>query len=107
MITAEEAFQLVEGSDHALKQKLDEIDKQIREAANTGLRILKIFHNSYDCLRNIRGMPNEFRQVADELRSLKFRVAYEPHDSPYVPRGLANDDGTGQLHQNYYLVIRW
>ncbi len=85
------------------------IENKIVEAADGGKNYIEIHLDAFDTtFGNIPPVPPVHIQKAIQLlKDMGYVVKYQGLGDLYVPRGLANDDGTGPMHRNYGLVIGW
>lgn len=110
MITAGELRKVVETSQRQVDETLAKIEPKLVEAAEAGER-------EYACYREVpwdakssycAPEPTRLQQkLVDALKSFGYSAKVEMHGDAYVPRGLADDDGNGPMHQNHVLVVRW
>jgi hypothetical protein len=110
MITASEAFSLVEASNSTIDKMLKILDPKIRAAAEKGQRQLPVFEegwwDSVPSMSNIKPSPKQDRLIA-ALANHGFSARLENHGGVYIPKGLADDDGNGPEYVNACIVIRW
>ena len=108
MITAKDAKALYDKSGEEVRSFLkNNLEKKITEAATAGNREY-IHHIGAE--RDVYHAPQPStveRGVLDELKKLGYSVKYEKYGEEYVPRGLADDDGTGPMYRNYGIIIKW
>jgi hypothetical protein len=117
MITAAQARALVEASDLEIDLCLEQISPMIETFAKGGLRALplnKVPKFAFDerfSKHHVVGTTittTEFHtRLFEKLSSHGYFVKWESQAEPYVPRGLADDDGNGPLHQHFSIVVRW
>ncbi len=123
MITAAQAQKLSKrGAKDAeiVEDALELIAPKIEEAAKNGLQHLSL--STIPALSQLSGLgvhsfildgsiDSDSSRIRERLilalRSLGYEANLYPHGSPYVPRGLADDDGNGPRTQNYTIIIRW
>lgn len=109
MITAKEAKELYDQSGAEVEQFLkNEVEKRVTDAAKGGKRFvficlatLKFYEHAQDKLTPLN------KAVVERLVELGYRARVVLDGEPYVPRGLADDDGNGPKHQNYGIQIGW
>lgn len=112
MITAQEAKALAEASAANLERYLALIDKEIRERAEKNERKYECYvKDLWDSGESRRPpTPTVLQQrVIDALKMAPnfFGAEWKESGDPYVPRGLADDNGKGPSYQNYCIHIRW
>lgn len=111
MITAREARLLSEESDSKINFILSELEKEILKEAIKGSR-------EYKCYKHVEWGAHKKRynnpettpvqsKLVERLADLGYQAKMCWDGDGYVPRGLANDDGGGDMHQNYVLIISW
>lgn len=106
MITAQEAKALYDKSGAEIQDYLTHnIEKQIVNQSESGKREYIHHLGSYE--HGLPKMSPLLEDIMEELRRLEYRVMYVNFGAKYVPRGLAEDDGTGPLFQNYGFIISW
>jgi len=106
MITAQEAKVLYDKSGSEVQDYLTHnIEKQIVSRSESGERYYT--HHLGSCEYEPPKLSPLLEGVMAELKRLEYRVMYVNFGEKYVPRGLAEDDGTGPLFQNYGFTISW
>ena len=107
MITAKEAKQLYEDSGAEVEAYLaDKFDNQIRKAAKDG-KTSYFHHITAVNTRDPSSAGQLEIKVMARLRELGYSVVWYRDPDTYVPRGLADDDGTGPLYSNVGLMVTW
>lgn len=107
MITATEALAIYEKTGADVKKFLKkEIEPKIKYAASQGKRSVFVFLTSYESYAQ-PSLENYHKKAVEELASLGYTVSLGRDGDPYVPRGLADDNGEGPSHINYGLHIGW
>jgi hypothetical protein len=109
MITAKQAKDLYDNSGQEVDDYLENIvEKEVIKAAAGGKRQTIIFLGAkayFDRLdQEITPLQNA---VVDKLKELGYRAEIKLYDDPYVPRGLADDNGNGTRHTSYGIHIGW
>lgn len=109
MITAAEAVKLYQESGHEVDQFLEhKVKPVVTVAAMLGKRIAFIHLDSIKQHGHLYLAITPLQQaVVDKLVKLGYNAVIKIDGEPYVPRGLADDDGNGPTHQNYGISIRW
>jgi hypothetical protein len=109
MITAKDAKQLYDESGHEVDQFLEHsVEANVINAAKGGRRHVFIHLGSLGSFEYLdRVVTPLHRAVVDKLLALGYRAKIETAGDKYVPRGLADDDGNGPMHQNYGIQIGW
>ena len=109
MIKAKEAKQLYDESGAEVTEYLKHhIEQKIIDAAKGGKRFVFICIGSvgpYEYVEN-KLTPLD-RAVVDKLVELGYRARVCNDGDKYVPRGLAEGDGSGPLYQNYGIQVGW
>lgn len=107
MITAKEAFELYNQSGAEVRRFLGyTVDQAVQNAAKAGKRSVEILLSAEECWKTLVPTPFE-RSVIAQLEELGYNVKLERYGEPYVPRGLADDNGNGPMHRNYGFIISW
>ena len=110
-ITAEQARYLVDESDAGIDYILKDIDKNIRDAARKGERVLVSYALHAWLSRPLTDLfvkPNDVQlKVMKFLRKYNYSVEFNTHGDSYVPKGLADDFGMGPKYINWCIHIRW
>lgn len=107
MITATEALAIYEQTGADVKKFLkEEIEQKIKYAASQGKRSIFVCLTSYESYTQ-PSLKSYHKKAVEELASLGYTVSLGRDGDPYVPRGLADDDGDGPRHINYGLHIGW
>lgn len=109
MITAKEARALYNQSGAEANAFLkNEVEKKVMDAANGGKKYTFIHLGSLGPHQYIEQTVTLVqRQVIEKLQELGYHAEFALDGPPYVPRGLANDDGRGPLHTNYGIRVGW
>lgn len=110
MINAKDALDLYNNSLHTLQQYLlDNFHSGIQNAARNGKREFIL-----DCGSEMTGyggitpkMTPLQEKARDELKKLGYETVWMWYGDAYVPKGLADDDGSGPKYMNYGLKVRW
>ena len=107
MITAKEAFALYQESGYEADEFIEnELQPKIIRAANDGKRT--IFHPIDICVTTAYLSPSPLQmQVTSKLIDLGYVCKIIKHGTSYVPEGLKDDYGEGELHVNYGFQIGW
>lgn len=109
MITANEAKKLYEKSGQEVEDFLTyNVEGEVIKAANGGKRQTCIHLGCLDIFSHLDQTITPLQKaVVDKLQGLSYSASIKQYGQRYVPRGLADDDGKGPLHQNYGIVISW
>lgn len=110
MITAAQCLELHKQSDAQIEKILNMIDPKVRSAAEGGMRSYSIMEQgTWECLPISKSPEHSpFRtKLINQFQQLGFVAAYQKSGAPYVPAGLADDDGKGPLHTNWGITISW
>lgn len=109
MITAKEAKQLYDESGAEVEQFLkNSVEKKIADAAKGGKRFVFIDLGSIRFYEHVQDKLTPLNKaVIERLVELDYRARVVLAGEPYVPRGLADDDGNGPKHQNYGIQVGW
>lgn len=113
MISAKEAREIVDQSSAEVDRQLAKIEPLIKVAAEKGQRsvnlgLLTDFGVSvapFDPTPKLSPLQERVKSALE--REFGYRTVWEAVDEPYVPRGLADDDGHGPYYQNWALVVCW
>lgn len=108
MLSAKEAREIVESSDVEVLKSLKMFDEQIRYAAAAQGKKEYFYH--MDAAEMYRGLPLSKPlavSVVAKLKTLGYGADYTFYGDSYIPRGLADDDGSGPEYTNYGIVVRW
>ena len=112
MITAKEAKQLYDESGAAGAEVAEylkhHVEQKIIDAAKGSKRFVFVDLGAvgpYEYVDN-KLTPLD-RAVVDKLVELGYRARVCNSGAKYVPRGLAEDDGSGPLYQNYGIHVGW
>lgn len=107
MLTAKEAKELYDRSGAEVNDYLErKIGPQIQKAAESGKRTVFHLIDCEETWKTIEMTPFQ-RQIHDKLTELGYHVRFGRDGDPYVPRGLADDDGNGPRHTNCGFTIGW
>ena len=109
MITAKQAKQFYDDSGYETEQFLTyTVEPEVMKASKGGKRSVIISLGTlgpYDYVDQvITPLQNA---VVGKLKELGYSVQVKKYGESYVPRGLANDDGSGPSHTNYGIHIGW
>lgn len=110
MISAAEARQLTQQNSAKRKLMLDKVSEAIRNEALQGKSSCHIFVSGLQDAQPsyISVKPSaDHLWITQQLEAVGFKVGFGPEGSPYVPRGLADDDGKGPAYQNWTLEVFW
>jgi hypothetical protein len=109
MITAAEAKKLYDDSGAEIEKFLTHtVEKPIIEAAKKGERSVHIHLGTVGQFEHLDQLtPHLQRGVLDKLAQLGYRCSIGKQSAPYVPRGLADDDGNGPSYTNFGLNVHW
>lgn len=109
MITAKDAKQLYEDSGYEVEQFLThQVETEVINAAKSGKRQIMIYLGTISPFEYVQNVTTPLhRAVVSRLKELGFHAEIQPYGNKYVPRGLADDDGTGPEHQNFGIHIGW
>lgn len=109
MITAKEALELYDASGAEVNLFLKHsVESEVIKAAKGEKRTVFIHLDAlapFDHLDQ-RTTPLQ-RAIVAKLISLGYRAKIRLDGAPYVPRGLADDDGDGPSHTNFGIEIGW
>jgi hypothetical protein len=116
MITASQARERSNMSKKSVEKFIDWLGEKIAKAADDELFVYE-YHGGSPCdpvkstsIESFREfeIPPFWDRAITKLRAqpLNYMVDIKP-GAPYVPRGLANDDGEGPEYVNYSMIIRW
>lgn len=107
MISAAEAKAIYDASGAEVDNYLQyQVGPKIKKSAESGKRQLFHIISAEETWKTIVPTPIQMQMVA-KLESLGYRAAFGRDGDPYVPRGLADDDGNGPKHTNYGITISW
>jgi hypothetical protein len=118
MISAAEARKRAQMSQEAVDKFLEELSPKIAAASDKGLFEYRYSGQSpYDPTKTDQlsmesfmtfTMPEFWKLAIAKLQAFpnNYGVTVK-HDDPYVPRGLADDDGNGPEYVSYYMLISW
>jgi hypothetical protein len=110
MLTAFEARKITEESDIKVDNILDQLDSLIRARARACKDTLSCYLPDTWYASTLReGIhPNDFqRKIMNKLADHGFKVKLARDGDPYVPKGLADNEGNGPIHYNWCIVIGW
>jgi len=109
MISAKEAKELFDHSGKEIQDYLTyKIEKDVVKAAKEGKRSVFISIDTVAPYEHVSQKITPLEKgVLAELQKLGYRVEIKKNGTPYVPRGLADDDGQGPSHTNYGFHISW
>lgn len=109
MITAKEAKELYDQSGVEVEEFLKyKVEPEVVKATKGGKRHVFIHLGSIEQFYNLAQIITPlYKAVIDKLGTLGYRAEITLDGDKYVPRGLADDDGIGPLHQNYGIQINW
>ena len=109
MITAKEAKVLYDKSGQEVADYLKyTVEKEVVRAAEGGKRQTIIHLKSLVYYQHLDQVITPLQKaVVDQLKELGYRAEIKHYGNPYVPAGLADDDGKGPSHQNYGIHISW
>jgi len=115
MISAKEARGIVETSESVVAKYLDKIDTLVRHNAAEGKTSLFLYIEGLWAAEEVSSTYNKVATpiqvcVIRALKNLGYHAAYGSDSDPkamYVPRGLANDDGSGPMYINCGITIKW
>jgi hypothetical protein len=113
MITAMQARALSE-SNAKVQAFLDNVEKQIKDAASSGKRTVTIHQGEVEVIRmGYRFYPEDSTQlyayayVCNKLVAKGYTAEIKMYGDSYVPRGLKDSNGNGPIFRNYGIVIGW
>lgn len=113
-ITPAEARELVTTSEQNVARYLKRASEEIRKAAEAGKRSIDFYMNdsnerlAFEVSSWNKPRPSTLQQlIIDNIRKKGFGCEFKASGEQYVPRGLADDDGNGPMHQNWNIVISW
>jgi hypothetical protein len=109
MITAQEAKRLYDESGKEIQDFIKfTVEKEVIKAATSGKRQVSIHLGSIEMFYHLDQEITPLQKgVVAALKDLGYQVDIRLDGEPYVPRGLADDDGKGPQHRNYVLSIGW
>ena len=107
MITAKEALALYNATGHEADEFIEkQLQPKIIRAANEGKRV--IFHEIDSCRQHYFINPDPLqRQVMKKMMELGYVCEIKKDGHPYVPEGLKDNYGEGELHVKYGFQIGW
>ena len=103
---AQEAFKLAKSAE-GYRKKVNEILKQIEEAAMEEKMELFVLIDTVEYNMPIPPLSNEMKFVKDSLEKLGYEISIDTKGESYVPRGLSDDYGEGPKYENYGMYISW
>lgn len=108
MITAAEAKTLYDQSGAEVTAFLKhQVEPKVKEAAASGKRVVFVYVDSRPTYKTVSPTPL-LSQVMTKLRSLGYIVDWRDSEgAPYVPLGLADDNGDGPKYVNFGMTIAW
>jgi len=109
MITATEAKVLYDKSGQEVSDYLEyTVEHQVIKAAEGGKRRIIIHLKNLVYYEHLDKVITPLQKaIVDRLKELGYGAEIKLYDNPYVPAGLANDEGRGPSHQNYGIHISW
>ena len=109
MITAKEAKELYDQSGTEVDRYLKyTVEPEVMKAAKAGKREVIIDLGAADPYVSIFSLITPLQSaVVTKLLELGYHAIVESYGDPYVPCGLADDDGNGPKHRNFGIKIRW
>jgi putative transposon-encoded protein len=109
MISAKEAKELYDQSCTEVEAFLKQtVEPKVTEAAKRGHRHVFIHLDASASFEILDKMVTPVQNSAMvKLKELGYQAQVTFDGEKYVPRGLANDDGSGPLYQNYGIQIGW
>jgi hypothetical protein len=108
MISAKEALEIYNNSLYTLQRYLeDNFHSKIRQAAMDGKREYILYLGANEIYCGVPKLDVLQCKAITELGKLGFNVQYGFYGEEYVPRGLADDDGTGPIHRNFGIKVTW
>lgn len=112
MIAAKEAAALVVMSNANVDLYIVKIELEIIKLAKAGKRIHTCYVDglwgAFDIWEATHQKFTPIQEaVAEKMRMLGYSVAIGTDGSPYVPRGLQDDDGGGPKKINVCMTIKW
>ena len=112
MITAQEALALVEQSDSTIQRIMEVLSPKIEDAASKGKRELQVYEEGWwgseESFRTHAVVPSAKQaRLIEQLKKHGYHVEFGRISDGYVPRGLAEDDGSGPTYYNMGISIRW
>ncbi len=107
MIPATRAKEIYDGTGVEMQTYLTTtVEPQVIDAAEKGKKELTIHLGCEPTY--LAPKPTNLQNAAvAELKRLGYSAEIRSYGAPYVPRGLADDNGNGPQHRNYGLVIGW
>jgi hypothetical protein len=110
MITAKEAKEIQLASEANIQKYLTKVEVQIKECAELGLNRVALYneglYSSFPCGVPINTTPLQNRLIT-ELQHVGFKAVFLKDGPSYIPKGLADDDGNGPIHNNWCVVVSW
>ena len=109
MLTATEAKKLYDESGAEVQNYLDTVvEPLVTDTAKKGQRSCHINIDTIETFENLSTKITPLQYgVLKKLEELGYRCSISLKGLPYVPRGLADDDGNGPKHTNYGFNIHW
>lgn len=109
MITAAEAKKLYDESGKEIQDYISaNIEKQVINSAKSGKRSITVNIGSLNSFQYVNDYLTPLNKgVFTELKKLGYNVKVDKYGDKYVPRGLADENGNGPVHQNYGFIIGW
>lgn len=114
MITAQEARDLLAQADETVNFYLVKVDAIVKKALAANKRSAFLYvedlWNAFDHFDAHYAEPSLSQAaVMRKLKTLGYGVTFGADEEmePYVPRGLADDDGNGPLYNNIGITIKW
>ena len=107
LIRAADARKLADESTVAINNWIDAaVAPVVKEAAEKGL---------HECFVLIEAIPTwqrpepsaTVKAATHVIRELGYTITYNKYGDEYVPRGMQNDDGTGEKYRHFGLIISW